>query len=109
MRLKVIFGVQADWELVLSSKSGFRGIVRGQVRKLLVVGPFFDEGLRLLCELERFWIPGEIVVAVQPDTVSSAAERSSGRRPHTGVLAPAQMAARPGLVAQGRRSMRVQF
>ena len=47
----------------------FRGLVRGDVKTALALGPFFDGGLRLIHELKNFGAK-EVVVGVQPNTVS---------------------------------------
>ena len=46
------------------------GMVRGKVSRVMALGPFFDDKLRLLHEIDRLWGPQKIVAAVQPDTVS---------------------------------------
>jgi hypothetical protein len=48
----------------------FRDIVRGKALRSVVLGPFFDDGLHLVREIQRIWAPSEIIVAVQPRTVS---------------------------------------
>ena len=59
-----------------------RSMVTGTVTRVLVVGPFFDDGFGLLRKLDETWRPADLVAAVQPATVSfrGLAEAPPGAR-----------------------------
>ena len=44
--------------------------VLGPIRRVTIVGPYFDEGMNFLNAIDRDLAPGEIIVAVQPATAA---------------------------------------
>jgi len=51
----------------------FGEFLRGEVRRVVALGPFFDGELRFLSEIVRLWSPDELVVGLQPDAASLGA------------------------------------
>jgi len=45
-----------------------RAQVAGKVRRVSVVGPYFDSGMRFLRAIDEAFSPDEIVVGIQPET-----------------------------------------